>query len=548
MKKFSSIGAMLVAVFLLVSCSSNDKSGLTAIPKNAGMVLVFNGKSLSEKSGVKDFTQTKAYKKMLEEMSPEDMQHLNRFNYILKDVNETGIGINDEFMMFAAMQDQNLLVGINFKVKDRAKLETLMKTIVDDPETEVVIAEEAGISTMLLPDNEGIFCWDDNQLLLMGGEDLETTDLGAMARNLLQQGASSSIQANPHFENFYKNKKDISFWMDYSLIEQNMPPAQQMMMAAQMPFTMKGMYVSAFAEFKNGAVVISYESELNNQMKKLMEEYPIIKDEFDMDALKVIPENSLANMELAFNFYEYYQLLMSLYKDKQINFDQYTGQFEQQLGMTIEEFLKGFSGEMAISVHGLQMTEKTRKDFQFIDGELIEQETTALEPEVLFSTVIRFSEDKVWDLIDTKISEMGLTKENGIYTIPNTEIYFVYDAKNLLVSNDMELIGTVAENGEIDPNLAHSEVADHLKKFPTYMEVDLDTDTYPQDVMDYLREKGGDDFDVLYNALSIYKKLRVIPIDKTSAKAILELKDDSKNSLELILNSFDETIDVVSQR
>ena len=551
MKKLLRLGTYIIAVFVLFSCSTNEKSPLTAVPGDAGFVAVFDGKSLSQKSGVQDFTQTKAYTTMLEELSPEEAQHLNQYAYILKDVNESGVGVNDEFMVFVTAKNQQIMFGFDFPVKDRTKLDALMKKLVDDSQKELVIAEDAGVSTMLLPDDEGVFCWNDNQLLILAGESMEDTDLSDKARSLINQDAGASIQSNGHFAQFYKNKKDISFWLDYSIIENSMPPAQQMMMGTSMPFNMNGMYMSAYAEFKNGEIVISYESELSPQMKEYMAKYPVIKDKFDLDALKVLPEESYLNIEIALDFYQYYRLIAEIYKEKQMNIDQYSQQLEQQIGMSMEDLLKGISGEIAFNAYGIQMTEKEHIETNFVDGELVTTTNTVVEPSLLYAGVLRFADEKVWMLLDDKIKEMGLQPDqNGIYQIPNTDIWFVYSEDNLVFTDDQDLINEISENGKIEPNLASGDVAGHLKEYPSYMEMNLDIDRMPQEVVDFYKNKAENAqmVDQIFEYLSVYKTLKVMPTSKTSAKIVLELKDDSKNSLEVILESFDKAIGTISQK
>ncbi|RUA29365.1 MAG: hypothetical protein DSY76_03355, partial [Bacteroidetes bacterium] len=87
-----------------------------------------------------------------------------------------------------------------------------------------------------------------------------------------------------------------------------------------------------------------------------------------------------------------------------------------------------------------------------------------------------------------------------------------------------------------------TDVATYLKKFPTYLEIDLDLDNYQDEIKELLKGEGDDFTSELLNTLNVYKQVRLIPISMTSAKMELELKDDSKNSLEVIINKTTEAI------
>jgi hypothetical protein len=56
-------------------------------------------------------------------------------------------------------------------------------------------------------------------------------------------------------------------------------------------------------------------------------------------------------------------------------------------------------------------------------------------------------------------------------------------------------------------------------------------------------EEEAESGKALINIFSVYKKLEVIPESETKAKMVLWLKDNSRNSLEVIFNSFDDNIE-----
>ncbi len=66
MQRTSVLGLCAIALLLITSCSSGDKSAI-AIPKDAGLVLYINTASLSSKLSWKEIQQTNWFKEAYDE-------------------------------------------------------------------------------------------------------------------------------------------------------------------------------------------------------------------------------------------------------------------------------------------------------------------------------------------------------------------------------------------------------------------------------------------------------------------------------------------------
>ncbi|MCK5856720.1 MAG: DUF4836 family protein [Bacteroidales bacterium] len=538
----------MFVIMLLASCSS-PKSDLTATPSDAGFVMVVDGKTLSEKGGVDDITESAFYEKMIKEIPSDEMADFKQFEYIFKDSKESGIGVNDEFMLFVKMENSQPIIGLNFKVLDRSKVDALFQKVVEKEEAEVEIVSEDGMNYIIDPDKEAVIIWNDAQLLVYAQVESPSENILATAKGLLKQSASESILSNSVYNEFYKNKKDVSVWFNYDLFLKNLAPAQQMMIASQLPFSMEGTYFYGYADFQKGKVVVEYESVLNDDMQEWMKKYQIINDDFDTDVLKMMPKTSYANMEFSISLINYYHLFVDMYKEKQVDTEMYTAQVEKEIGMTIDEVLESFSGEMAMSLHGIEMKEKTSMSYGIDEetGEFKMEEKTSMQPNPKYSAVIKFTNDKIWELMETRASELGLQKTNGYYSIPQIDLLIAYVNSTMLITNDSSLLAEVIANGSVEPNLKSTEVTSYLNKFPTYMEIDMDLDNYQDELKDMLKQEGDVLSPKLMEALNTYKRLQIMPTSTTSAVMILELKDDSKNSLEIIINNMTEAVSELSQ-
>ncbi len=544
------LGLFTLVLTVLASCST-PKSELTATPSDAGFVMVVDGKALSQKSGVDNISETELYKKMLNSIPADEKSDFDQFEYIFKDSKESGIGINDEFTLFVTMENGNPVIGMNFKVLDKAKVDALFQKV-SDKEADIKLSQEGDLSILQGDgkEEEAVIIWNDKQLLVYAKPESEATGTLAAAKKLINQEASESILSNETYIAFYEKKKDVSFWLNYDLFLNNLAPAQQMMIASQLPFSMKGTYFYGFVDFQKGQVVTNYESVLNDDMQKWMEKYQIINDDFDTDVLKMLPKTSFANMEFSINLLNYYHLFIDMYKEKQMNTEMYTAQVEKELGMTIDELLESFSGEMAVTLHAIDMKEKTSMAYSIDEktGEFKMQEKTSMQPDIKYSAVIKFNNDKVWSLIDSRASELGLTKTNGYYSIPQAGVSFAYVNQTILITNDSILLNDVVTNGSVNPNLKSTDVATYLDKFPTYVEIDMNLDNYQDEIKEMLKNQGNDFSTELMNTLNTYKRFQIIPQNMTSAKMVLELKDKSKNSLEVIINKTGEAVAELSKK
>jgi len=544
-RNFLQLGLLVVLLTVLASCST-PKTELTATPSDAGFVMIVDGKALSDKSGIDNISETDLYKKMLKSIPADEKADFDQFEYVFKNPKESGIGINDEFTLFVKMENGNPVIGMNFKVLDKAKVDALFEKISNNKEADIKLSHEGDLSILQGDgeEEEAVIIWNDKQLLVYAKPESGATGTLAAAKKLINQKASESILSNETYVSFYEKKKDLSFWLNYDLFLKNMAPAQQMLISSQLPFSFKDTYFYGFVDFQKGQVVASYESVLNDEMQEWMEKYPVINDDFDTDVLKMLPKTSYANFEFSINLLNYYHLFVDMYKEKQVDTEVYTAQVEKELGMTIDELLESFSGEMAITLHGIDMKEKTSMSYSIDEetGEFKMQEKTSMQPDLKYSAVIKFTNDKVWGLIETRASELGLEKTNGYYSIPQAGVSFAYVNQTMLITNDNNLLNDVVANGSVEPNLKETDVATYLKKFPTYLEIDLDLDNYQDEIKELLKGEGDDFTSELLNTLNVYKQVRLIPISMTSAKMELELKDDSKNSLEVIINKTTEAI------
>jgi len=313
--KLLQLGIVLFALLIFTSCST-EKTNLTATPNDASFVMVINGKALKEKGNINSIAESKIYKQLIADLSDDEIQEFKQFEYLFKDTKESGIAINDEFIIFMKMVDQEALLGLNFKVIDITKVNTMFTMLTEKDEQTKILQSD---NIHYLTNEEAIIAWNETQLLVLARHQATPKALLEKAISLLNQPASQSISSTSTYKDFYAKEKDINFWLNYGLFINNLPPAQQMMISSQLPFSLKGTFFYGNVSFEKGQVIAEYESILNDEMKSFIKDYQFINDNFDVEVLKLMPKTSYANFEASLNLFNYYTMLLNMYKEKQLD-------------------------------------------------------------------------------------------------------------------------------------------------------------------------------------------------------------------------------------
>jgi hypothetical protein len=553
MRKIHNLLILSLLAFVVVFSSCTKSSGdFNMVPENAKLVVVFDGKNLSEKTGFSSFSESNTFTFLQENMDESEMATFKMMEPIMKNTEESGINLKSDYYMFSYKKETNSLMGMVINVLDKTKLETTINNIAKADEAEVEIKTDGSFSYLY---DEALVIWDDARLLVLGPMDggADEATLLTEAKILWAQESAKSISSNKDFADFTGNRKDISVWMDYAIFFDNLPPMQRMMMQSNMPFDMSGTLVHAYADFQKGKAIMSYDVVMNEEMASFMADNQVIKDDFDTEILEVMPEKTYANFSMAMDFLAYFEVLKSTLEQSQMDMDQVNEQMKAQIGMTLTEALNEFSGEVVMNIHGIDFIEKEKTDYDAYyesDGSLPLSEFKKMvkEPVIHYSVAAAMNNDKLFNVLVQNMGPM-LQNEGDFYSMSmgNTSAYFGLFGKKLVFTNDKDLIAQVVD-GEYDgETLADSDLASNLKDFPAYGFVDLDFDSYPADVQQAMKDQMGEkDFGIFKSMISMMKSIELKPKSSSEAEMIIHMKDDSKNSLEVMLRTMDDNIQAIA--
>ena len=551
--KLLTLSALLFTLTLFSSCSKEDNS-YSVIPEKASMVLIFNGKTLSAKAGIESFAKTNTFNLIKSQLSEEDKADLETFEPVLENSAESGIDLKKDYFFFTYKKENKNYFSLYFNLSDKTKFEGLLSKIneKDGQKTEI---KKDGAFNYMYPNEDLFFVWDNSRLLFLISENNDEKINLKEAESLMNQKNSASINSKKDFADFSKNIKDIALWFDYSAIFDNLPPMQKMLLQSKMPYDMTGTIILLNTDFRKGEIVTNYNTLLNEEMKKMMEDNKIIKDKYNTDLLNIVPEKTFADLSFAFDFLNYYKMMMDMLSNNQTNTEMFENQFKEQTGMSIDQALADFSGEVSVNIHKIEMKEVQKIDNMAYyqagapEGQRDKFTKTVSEPVVYYSVALKMNSDKLFNMIVQQAGQ-AIEKIDNFYKISTgdfTNYFGLFDNK-VLFTNDSMLIRDASDGKLDDKSLENSQIASNLKSFPAYLLINLDLDSYPQAVKKFIEENMDNEGEsaAVFDLLSVYKTLEMKPKSNTEADLIIKLKDDSKNSLEVILNSFDRNIQAIN--
>lgn len=548
-KKF--VPVIIILIVSLTSCSKSRKLP-TFIPKNTGAVAIINGKSLSKKSGISDLTSTHLFSLIKDKLNNADSNAMKELEPILKNTDESGINLKSDIYIFNFQKDGVPYLAIHVKMLNRSRFETLLDKIIKKSGKKISVTNLGNFSYVNTGGKAPILLWDNKQLFVIYDithHNDAATDAN-IAKQVFTEDKSESIASTPLFDNFIKSKKDISVWLNYEYLMNHMNNhLKKLSLLSKIPSNFKGYTVAMFCDFQDGQIVVSVETHLNDEMKKALEENNVLKNKFNTDILKYFPKTSYITVAGAANMLGYYHMMMkNLNNNPKVNSGQIDQIFQNIFGMSLQEALSEFSGEMVFDVQGFKFVQEDHTYHMKYNksgnkSSMQVSQKTMLVPRPSISFGIKFNNDKFYKTVIKKYGG-NLRKEGGFYviTLGKSGIYFNMFDKTLIGTNDPDLLKNIASGHFKGNSLKNSEVARKLGKYPFYACIDLNLDSYPKDFRTFIRERADNHADAIFKMLSVYDKVEYFAKTHYDWEMVVKLKDHKTNSLKTLISSVDDNL------
>lgn len=343
-----------IAVLLLSACSKTPEQG-KHIPKTAALVLGINSKQIQEKL----VTEGLSVDKLFEAVQQKDTS--NEMAKAFREAENSGVDLQGDVYVAMIPGDKGSgYVMAVAKLKDAAKFEAFLK---EKSKKEI----QAGKDFKYMEDKEAVIGFNKETIIgvfsfnpgKMGGFDNDAFDMGAdsiapkapekannveILGNLFELKGDESVATIESFKDIQKEKGDVLFWMSSEQIyafNPGTPSGMAALVTTNVKKLTAGSFQTAALHFENGKIKVNSTSYAGNEMKEIMKKYPMEK--VNMAMLETYPSDNVFGFMLV-NF----DLRMLGDILKLVGMDGFANMGLAEAGITMEDILKAFKGELAL--------------------------------------------------------------------------------------------------------------------------------------------------------------------------------------------------------
>jgi len=515
---------VVVAAALINGCSKPGPKQTKYIPKDAYVVVGFNGKNIFEKIGKANIS----FDSVARALSNDDSsitKAVGRFN----DLKNSGVDFNEEAFFFVKntsgiMTGQSQSIGVVAALKDVSAFEKFIKK-------QNLLAEiKKGDNYSYLPlGDDYIAGWNDNVMIIAmrhagtSSPGSYATGEGTLSQQMLTalfaQKESESIASVDGFNDVAKENADMMFFATSALNQGSMSFLDMTKLAD----LTKGAYSTGTANFEDGKIVASFTSHNSDAMADLLKKYP--SKTINLDMLDKYPSTVNAFAVASFDA----QVIPGVLK--YAGMDALANQSMQQAGLsfTLDDVVKAFKGDFAIVASDFGVTQKTMTEYGGI--KLPQPVTTTLPTyKILFNAAI--GDKASYDKVVSGLTAKGImTEQNGQYVFGNMNdmggIVMKSTGKNFYVATDNDLI-TQYDAGTSGKTGITSDIHDKIKgqAFALYFDINSILKVIPAE---------GNRGAALDTAKTTFKDFLMTAgnFDGKTSKGLMELRllNDKENSL-----------------
>ncbi len=476
---------LALCTLVMVSCSKKESDALSVIPKESPLVVTFNFKSIIKKADLKD---SKSLDKITQNLSNDPT-----LKSILEDPKKSGVDLDEVFLFIT----KDMKPVLSCKLKNASDFTKTVEQILKEEGILASVKKENGVSYVSLDANSTLV-WDDSKALF------STQETSKEALVLFATTKENSILSNEDFADFYKNRTDLSCWINNEkLIDLsnaldrsfgNMTNAY----TPEMEKVLKGTYLHTNLEFNKGNITITSRTTPLEAAKK-------------MDQLCYIP----TNVELLSFFPAESYLLFS----GSLNIPAIMKLIEMpnEIPQEFDDVINSLKGNFVGSLYDLP------------EGQM-----------PLFALGATVNDHKAHDLIMQQIATMSVPKqEKKGYTMFGMDQYQIFVAQQgdkLMLSSSEDLMTEFVANDPARKNLSNSSEFKAAKTDPAYFYMNLDIDAYPQWIKGLLMYALSPS---QMEALSLLKDVKsTYDSPSATSKIVLQLKT-KENSLAAIIKALE---------
>ncbi|MEN8202887.1 MAG: DUF4836 family protein [Bacteroidota bacterium] len=496
MKRYS-ILLVLAAGIILSSCSKKSPEFVNSIPDDVIAVASLHPVHLHTKSKINTFEKIK------EKVKGEI------WSQILEDPLSTGLMLDEYTYVFVKMEEGAPVIGVVSGMTDVEKFKSTLNKI--DESISDGFTEMEGY-TYVMPDDEGVIAWNEEQMIALGSPDndeFEESFWTASLDRMFNPVKEESITSMVDFKDFQGKMKDLNFWLSSDklmdlvkkIVDKEIP---------EFPIALYNNYAQVFFDFANGQLNITGETHFSEEVRKNIEEFLVMNPELNEEILKMAPGGNLLLAMAGSMDLEKVQKLIAQIAPPEL--DEAGEKIEEATGIPPEEFIEAFTGDFTLAVNGLNSE-------NMIPVELF----------LGFGVKSEIIQEK---LLET-VGEMVPIEEEGDFFIINlqgTEIYSGIINNNWVLTNAKDYKNAV-KGGTLGKSLLDTRFNDYAGG-SVGMYMNLDLQSYPDMIQGMLAQNPDQlkwiehltgSFDYLGLSASNYKNDFVLKTNKAAENSLYTL-------------------------
>jgi len=419
--------AAFAALLLLASCSKSNKQG-KMIPKEAGFVVHFNGKSLFEKLNIAEIKQTDWYKQMMEEVNMDSTAPVF-VKRLHENMASSGVDSVSDMVFFGLKgSDDRMKLVFEGGLRDAKAFESYLKNIY--PEGSIV--KDGDIQSMAIM-SHAVLTWNKDKFAMgiltpeMGGmysgmpgmshhdddtsivttESAGLVDITSYCKNLYSLKESNSLGSDEKFTELMNTEGDIHAWVSIDNLMGGADMPMGMMSMMKLDAFTKGNVSTYTVNFDKGKVVVKLKSYMSKELSEILKKYS--GGSINTDMIKNIPsENVMGLLAIHFNPEAIKKMVELSGMEPFINL------MTMKQGMTVDDFIKANKGDLLLVFSDLKMKKDSFDVAVKMKGKKVDPYVfTKPDMKVLFSAAIGNKE--AFNKLIAVAKDMGGDKEDKVH-------------------------------------------------------------------------------------------------------------------------------------
>ena len=503
------VGLVIVAAgigYFLFQPSSNLPSYIKYIPQEATKVVSFDSKNVFKKVALESIFDLSFYQLIKDILKKEGISNKD------EGPEELGFSLFSSYYFYTVEKTdttQNFHGSIipldNAKKFSDFMVEKYSRRLIELENFRFVQTTE-----------NSIVAWNDEIMMLVGGHKDPARVLIKLAD---LNNSNNLIGQNESFQDFHQEDFEVGTWFNVEVLyRQNSTKAAILGQLGVTPEKLRGSYLTSYLYFIDGAVDMELNFHFNEDMGKTLPGLFVSNNNQDLMKHMILDQIPLIGR---------FSLDMGI-GNKIIASNQ--GDYGLIGNMIISQGVpKMLSGDFSVSLNHVSMKEVKKYSF------LTETYDTILEPNYEFLAGVTLKEKQQFmELIN---NNMFVNFKDGYYDVGGGEIYMFIKEDKLYFTTSARV-----KDEFLGSSINEIDAAMKAEKMQMRVNVEDMINKFSSGAIDYL---GIQHTDIINEHLkTIDLQVNGLKDDTYKAKVKLNMKDQSQNSLYIILGMYNETIEV----